>query len=163
MVEERCDYYSHIIIEDAKADERIQPMETEAEMMLKKLWMMDVEGGKPREAWWIFEKRMEMRKGPNTGRREPEKWKNKKQKCFKERRLWGKKLNAIAWAQLLSIPSMDFLIFFPQPISIKIRFSLVEKYKIWNTLQISRRKLPMLERSPNPPIHWKKGKATRVF
>ena len=37
MMEEPCDYYSHIIIEDAKADERIQPMETEAEMMMKKL------------------------------------------------------------------------------------------------------------------------------
>ena len=59
MMEEPCDYYSHIIIEDAKADERIQPMETEAEMMMKKLWMMDVEGGKPREAWWIFEKKNE--------------------------------------------------------------------------------------------------------
>ena len=65
------------------------------------------------------------------------KMKEYKQKCFKERRLWGKnKLNAIAWAQLLSIPSMDFLIFFffsPQPISIKIRFFLLEKYKICNT------------------------------
>ena len=133
MVEERCDYYSHIIIEDAKADERIQPMETEAEMMLKKLWMMDVEGGKPREAWWIFEKRMEMRKGPNTGRRKPEKWKNKNKNVSKKGGYEGKELNAIAWAQLLSIPSMDFKNFSPQPISIKIRFFLLEKYKIWNT------------------------------
>ena len=37
MMEEACDYYSHIIIEDAKANERIQSMETEAEMMMKKL------------------------------------------------------------------------------------------------------------------------------
>ena len=35
MVEERCDYYSHIIIEDAKADERIQPMNAEAEVMVR--------------------------------------------------------------------------------------------------------------------------------
>ena len=33
MMKEPCDYYSHIIIEDAEADERIQPMDTEAEVV----------------------------------------------------------------------------------------------------------------------------------
>ena len=45
MMEDPCDYYSHIIIEDAKADERIQPMETEAEVVVKNRWEMEVEGG----------------------------------------------------------------------------------------------------------------------
>jgi hypothetical protein len=34
---------------------------------------MEVEGGKPREAWWIYEKRMKKRNRPHTGRRKPEK------------------------------------------------------------------------------------------
>ena len=35
--EKPCDYYSRSIIEDAEADERIQPMETEAEVVVKNL------------------------------------------------------------------------------------------------------------------------------
>ncbi len=34
-------------------------MEIEAEMMMKKLSKMDVEERKPREAWWILEKKNE--------------------------------------------------------------------------------------------------------
>ena len=45
MKEEPCDYYSQIIIEDAEADERIQPMDTEAEEVVKNRWEMEVEGG----------------------------------------------------------------------------------------------------------------------
>ena len=37
MGEKPCDYYSRSIIEDAEADERIQPMETEAEVVVKNL------------------------------------------------------------------------------------------------------------------------------
>ena len=163
MVEERCDYYSHIIIEDAKADERIQPMETEPRWCWRSFeWWMWKEGSREKLGGFL-KKEWKWGKGLTQDEENQKNERIKKQKCFKERRLWGKKLNAIAWAQLLSIPSMDFLIFFPQPISIKIRFSLVEKYKIWNTLQISRRKLPMLERSPNPPIHWKKERPPGVF
>ena len=113
MVEERYDYYSHIIIEDAKADERIQPMETEAEMMMKKLWMMDVEGGKPREAWWIFEKKWKWGKGLTQDEENQKNERIKNKNVSKKGGCEGKELNAIAWAQLLSIPSMDFLIFFP--------------------------------------------------
>ena len=35
MMTQPCDYYSQIIIEDAEADERIQPMDTEAEVVVK--------------------------------------------------------------------------------------------------------------------------------
>ena len=45
MMKEPCDYYSHIIIEDAEADERIQPMDTEAEVMVMNRWEMEVEEG----------------------------------------------------------------------------------------------------------------------
>ena len=45
MMKEPCDYYSHIIIEDAEADERIQPMDTEAEVVVKNRWEMEVEEG----------------------------------------------------------------------------------------------------------------------
>ena len=37
MRKKPCDYYSRSIIEDAEADERIKPMETEAEVMVKNL------------------------------------------------------------------------------------------------------------------------------
>ena len=45
MKEETCDYFSQIIVEDAEADERIQPMDTEAEVMVKNRWEMEVEEG----------------------------------------------------------------------------------------------------------------------
>ena len=67
MKEKPCDYYSQIIIEDAK------PMResSRAEVMVRNRWEMEVEG-EPRWSMVEFKKkRMEKQNRPRTGRGNP--------------------------------------------------------------------------------------------